>query len=182
MNQRLPLALGKAGLCLGGLLVSFPLLAATWADKCAALPYICIDISVSSVDKTITLNEPVLIKNPPNKVIWKLPEGYVFNFRGGGVSVPSVDETSGASGSDDDEGDTGLLTKRYKLKAKRLRNTYKYTITFDEMNGGKPTRRFICDPTIANSDSFDFGSQRPKPAFSKTSVPTPFNCIVADEP
>lgn len=155
---------------------------AGWVAKCSSSKYVCVTIAVSSADGTITLDhEPVnLSLSPPTVVIWKLPEGYVFGYRGAGVAVPHQGEVTEAGGTDDDEDTTGQLTKRYRIKSKQLKQTYKYSITFDEMNAGKPTRRFFCDPTIANSGGLINGVRQRAAAAVTTSAT--FTCLVTDEP
>ncbi|MEP7294976.1 MAG: hypothetical protein ABI702_02225 [Burkholderiales bacterium] len=158
---------------------------ASWATKCATSKYVCVEISVSSQDGTITLDhEPVYLSlSPPTVVIWKLPEGYVFNRGGAGVAVPHQGEVTEAGGSDDEEGATGQLTKRYRIKAKRLlQDQYKYSITFHEMNGGKPTRRFFCDPRIANSGGFTDKSPTKARSASAVATSAPITCTVTNEP
>jgi len=173
-----PLVLGLA--CL----LSSSHVVAGWATKCASSKYVCVEISVSSQDGTIILDhEPVYLSlSPPTVVIWKLPEGYVFGYRGAGVAVPHSGEVAEAGGSDDEEGSTGQLTKRYRIKAKRLLHDYKYSISFDEMNGGKPTRRFVCDPTIANSGGLINKARVRASAVSTAASSAPISCTVTDEP
>ena len=142
---------------LGCLLVSSEC-AADWANKCANAANVkCVEVTVSSTDGTITLEDPigVLHGNKP-KVIWILPEGYVFNYSSGGAALKtsSADIGNPSGVSDDGDDDTTRLSKRFKLKVKNVLSTsYPYTLTFHEMNGGKPTRKFVCDPTIINSDA-----------------------------
>lgn len=201
--NRVPVAAVGVVLCLSGLLGASSS-SATWAQRCADDKHVCIDIAVSSVANTITLQDPAVLKmNPPTKFIWKLPEGYVFCYKGsgstlGGIDVQAHGEVSEKGCVDDDENDTQVVGKRYKLKAKKLlQSSYKYSVIFDEMNGGKPTRRFTCDPRIANSDSTPARKRKPKPdrqpetnsyaAGGKSlpkpdSVPTTFPCTVTASP
>ena len=94
--------------------------------------------------------DPVVVKKPSTKVFWRLPHGYVFNHAAGSVSIPHAGEITDTSGVDEDSGEIGQLTRRYRVKSKELRQEYKYTVLFHEMNGGAPTKRISCDPTIAN--------------------------------
>ena len=143
---------------------------ANWIDKCKAdeTKVKCVQIAVSSADGSITLEEPVYVQRGAKpKLVWILPEGYVFNFNGGGVSLKdSTTEIGSPSGvSDDADDDPNNWSKRFKLKVNKasLSKPYPYTLIFHELNGGKATRKFVCDPTIANSDTDPSARRGKKP-------------------
>jgi hypothetical protein len=163
-------AMGLIALAAAAAAVSLP---AHAADRCAKPKVKCVDITainISGSSATVNLSvDPVLVLKG-DKVIWKLPEGYVFDNQHQDAVVVNTSngEIMDPSGESDDEDPTNLLSKRFKVKIKlKLVQAagYKYTVTFLEMNGGQPSKTILCDPTIANfGGGATPGSKRKKPS------------------
>ncbi len=143
-----------------------------WRERCQSGKFLCVDVDVADNGATATasLVDPLSVSKG-QKVVWRLPMGFVFAGGDGVTVVSSVtgEIESSAPVDDDDDSDTSVLTRRYRLKiAKRLSGApYKYIIKFHEMNVGKADVMITCDPTIANLEGILKGKLPGKPKFEK---------------
>lgn len=146
---------------------------------------ICVEISsinLGAAPPTIAVSmDPILVGVPPKKIIWKLPEGYVFTSTDGIFVVNHQGEIVNPSAEGDDGEETGVMAKRFKVKVRKAllqQDGYKYTIRFHEMNGGKPTKLVECDPTIANTS----GTMRRKNKAEAEPRSQSVQCTVRNDP
>lgn len=171
------------GLMLTGLAASAS--AQTCDKPCKELgPYcarVTVDVSLSFVDRVetwkVVVNPETLVQHSDvKKIIWVLNEGFVFYpYKLGdtdhdGVAFKDSTQVNYKEDSaiDDDEKPTSDESRRFRWCVKNWTDAkqFEYSIAFSEKDGKRRAHRFLCDPTIINSDG------KPKP------IPPGFKCDV----
>lgn len=129
---------------------------------------VTVDVSLSVVDSVetwaVSMNpETLRQRSDVKKIIWVLNEGFVFYpYKSGDVHHDGVffkDATqanyNGPSTIDDDEKPTTDESTRFRwcVKEWTLDKEFMYSIAFSEKDGTTRAHKFVCDPTIINSDS-----------------------------
>lgn len=125
------------------------------AQKCLTdAKFLCANISVAN--DVVSIDPEPLSESPVvTRVIWTLPEGYVFVPNDDGVAFKHAQGQFDRGDGIDANGSASPNAKaRFRWTVKRWHGPslqFTYSISFHEKNGASLGRQFVCDPTIVNT-------------------------------